>query len=547
MTAGLLFWYPIEKAQRAHIQHITSFAAHSVKTDIADEIHALLLAQVGLAESCSLGKNLSKQQWHSCATPFLEEHPGYLALLLTDNAYRVQASLAAPDAEPYLDALFAADGPLKKTAEVNLYNKGLKITPGLLAQNGRSGHGVLVRIRPRDDDSRFLIAVFDDEKVLEEALADHAGQGYGLAIFEGNRRLYGLPSSASESETRWSEELEFPVSRFTWRIRVWPQLELLGKVEPRLPNFAFITGAAIGMLLSLTLISASSAYVKSKALSQARDKLESRVQKRTAELHFVNAKLKAEIFDRKAAEQSLQVLSGRLLQLRDEEQRRLARDLHDSTGQLIRALAVNLERVQAAVLIGNIKKAQVLLAQTSDLADRASSDLRTISHLLHPPILDDLGLNDALSWYATDFSGTSGIPVALEIQPELGRFQRDIELTIFRILQEGLTNIYKHSGSATAEIKLSLYEDQLTLQISDHGCGIPSAILAPGNLSRAKVGIGIAGMRERVRQLRGELKIQSDSSGTHIQVMLPIDSSLHPGDQQENIPEARWGITVTTN
>jgi signal transduction histidine kinase len=373
-----------------------------------------------------------------------------------------------------------------------------------------------------------LIALLDDQSFLEDALGDQFGRGYGLAVFEDNRELYRMPNDHSDNEARWKQDAELSLSGISWRIRVWPQAILLGEVEPRLPELALITGAVIGMLFSTTLILAWTAYVKSRELSRARDHLEFRVQERTAELKSLNKALEGEVRERTFAQESLRDLSGRLLQLRDEEQRRLARELHDSTGQIVGALAINLERLQQAVANGNSSKVNALLAQSSDLAEHATADLRTISHLLHPPILDDLGLEGAIPWYTSGLTNRSGITVNLDIQPDLGRFPREVELTVFRILQETLTNVYRHSGSPTADITVLRGKDDLTVRICDHGRGIPSEILAAGGNSRAVLGIGITGMRERVRQMKGQLEIKSGTHGTCITAVLPLLAAPAP-------------------
>jgi signal transduction histidine kinase len=149
-----------------------------------------------------------------------------------------------------------------------------------------------------------------------------------------------------------------------------------------------------------------------------------------------------------------------------------------------------------------------------------------MSHLLHPPILDDLGLEGALPWYTRGFSSRSGVTVTLDIQPELGRFPREVELTLYRITQEALTNIYRHSESSTADLAVSRANGEVTLLISDHGLGIPSEILVSGHNSQAVVGIGIAGMRERVRQMHGRLEIKTSGNGTCIKVVLPIVATV---------------------
>ena len=521
-AVSFALWYPIQKAQRAHIQRVTRFAVQVVRTHITDAIRSQLLAQIQVAELCGLEETLSKRKWDSYASLFVAHHPGYLALLITDNAYHIRLSFTEAGAQPYLDALYARAGPLEETLQEDPDGRDVLLTRAIILRNGMSGHGVVAPIGRGGNHRGFVIAVFDDQKVLDDALTDQDGQGYGLAIFEDDRELYRTPDDGSDNEKRWGEDEELRLSAITWHVRVWPEASLVGEVEPRLPSFALFAGAAIGMLLATTLILAWAAYVKAFELSRARDQLELRVQERTSELESLNTTLQAEVRDRTQAEESVRDLSGRLLQLRDEERQRIARELHDSTAQIVGALAINLERLLEVVANSDFSKARTLLFQSSDLAERATAELRTISYLLHPPILDDLGLDGALPWYTRGFSSRSGISVNLDVQPELGRFPREVELTLYRIVQEALTNVYRHSGSPTADLAVSRVNGELTLLISDHGRGIPSEILVSGHSSRGIVGIGIAGMRERVRQMHGRLEIESTRTGTCIRVVLPI-------------------------
>ena len=160
-------------------------------------------------------------------------------------------------------------------------------------------------------------------------------------------------------------------------------------------------------------------------------------------------------------------------------------------------LAIDLQKVQQLVPNGDILKAQELLAQSTELIEQATAEVRTVSYLLHPPILDEFGLEGVLPWYAAGFSSRSGIQVNVDVQPDLGRFPHELELTLFRIVQEALTNIHRHSGSPTADITVFRDAHRVTLQITDHGRGIPPGTLEPAGNARAIVGVGIAGMRER--------------------------------------------------
>ena len=238
-------------------------------------------------------------------------------------------------------------------------------------------------------------------------------------------------------------------------------------------------------------------------VSQA--ELEHRVQERTQELV--------------KATQELRELSARILQAQDEERRRIARELHDGAGQLLAALgmeAANLARERdhlssdAASSLNNIES---LIAQMT-------KDIRTMSHLLYPPLLDEVGLQSALTEYVRGFGERSGVQVSLELPAAMERLDRDYELSLFRVVQECLTNIHRHSGSKTASIRIFREDGALALEVRDEGRGIP-AVRLPEIQSRGS-GVGIRGMRERVLQLSGTMSIESERSGTRINVVIPI-------------------------
>jgi len=226
-----------------------------------------------------------------------------------------------------------------------------------------------------------------------------------------------------------------------------------------------------------------------------------------------------DITERKQAEEALRQLSGRLLQLQDEERRRLARELHDGAAQSIVALGMNLGVVReaAAALDAGAHRA---LKESVELADRCIRELRTLSYLMHPPVLDDRGLASALGGYVEGFAMRSGIAVKLDLTPDVGRLPREIELMLFRIVQESLTNIHRHSGSRTATIRLARYPRHVVMQVRDQGCGMgdPQRTGEPS----ARIGVGIAGMRERVRQIGGTLQIRSRPGGTDVEVVVPL-------------------------
>jgi len=227
-----------------------------------------------------------------------------------------------------------------------------------------------------------------------------------------------------------------------------------------------------------------------------------------------------DIEDRKQAEEELRRLSGQLLRLQDEERRRIARDLHDSTGQDLVALATTLSELHASIPSSS-RKLRKLARQCQGLADQCIREVRTLSYLLHPPMLDEAGLEDAIRHYAGGFTERTGIAVELEISPRLGRMKPGIELTLFRVVQESLTNIQRHSGSPQSKIWIERDPGKITLEISDKGSGI-SGNLRRGELSFG-LGVGIPSMHERVELIGGRLDIDSSSSGTTVRATIPAD------------------------
>ena len=229
-----------------------------------------------------------------------------------------------------------------------------------------------------------------------------------------------------------------------------------------------------------------------------------------------------DISERKKSEESLRTLSGQLLRVQDEERRRIARELHDSAGQTLAALSMNLMPLQ--VEDGFPPGAANAIKESLDLVAGLSRELRTISHLLHPPLLDEVGLASALRLFLEGFRERSKIDVTLEIPDDFGRLPRDLETAIFRIVQEALTNVHRHSGSSVAKVRITHQETYVLLEVADQGKGIPPdkrKAMAAG----AEMGVGMRGMGERVRQLSGTLEIASGGQGTVVRVRLPAPAS----------------------
>jgi signal transduction histidine kinase len=223
------------------------------------------------------------------------------------------------------------------------------------------------------------------------------------------------------------------------------------------------------------------------------------------------------------SEKSLRSLTGRLLQLQDEERRRFSRELHDSLGQYLAAVKMNLD------MFSNSQPRNKLLSEAIHLLDQSIAETRTISHLLHPPLLDEAGFSSAAKWYLDGFAQRSGIAVKADLPNNLDRLPKPVELGLFRVLQESLTNIHRHSGSSRAEVALKLLPDKVILEVRDFGHGIPPERLKNFQAVGINFGVGLAGMRERLRELGGQLEIRS-GHGTIVSVTMPLRESAKAVD-----------------
>jgi PAS domain S-box-containing protein len=253
---------------------------------------------------------------------------------------------------------------------------------------------------------------------------------------------------------------------------------------------------------------------KEAELRESRQELEHRVQERTRQ--FVEANKHSS------------TLSGRVLQAQDDERRRLARELHDSVGQLLAALAMNISQLEAIVPAAEPDRS--VLAESQTLVQQLIQEIRTTSYLLHPPLLEESGLPSALRMYVDGLAQRSGIEIDLSVSENFGRLSQNAELTIFRVIQECLTNIHRHSGSKTASIRLAREPDIIFLEIRDQGQGIDFETLT--KIQSGGGGVGIAGMLQRIRNFGRTIKIDSNSGGTTIVLTLPQTHIAAPEAEQ---------------
>ena len=245
-----------------------------------------------------------------------------------------------------------------------------------------------------------------------------------------------------------------------------------------------------------------------------------------------------DIHSQKEAAEKIRVADEtiRLMKIQDEERRRIARELHDSAGQTLTVLGMSL-----AQLVQRAESIAPELAkdgkEIEGIAQQLSREIRTTSYLLHPPLLDELGLASALNWYVEGLAQRSGIAIKLEIADNVGRLPSDVELAIFRFVQECLTNIHRHSGSKTADIRMFVKAESLHVEVTDQGKGIPLERLA--EIRSGGSGVGIRGMQERLRQFGGEMSIESTGSGTSVTAVLPIPKEVVYTDVDSDLSELK--------
>lgn len=260
-----------------------------------------------------------------------------------------------------------------------------------------------------------------------------------------------------------------------------------------------------------------------EALRKAHGDLERQVQERTRELENTLAAFREEVSVHQETAQKLRKLSVSVLRIQDEERRRVARDLHDTVGQTLTAVKISLFMLENAV--AGYPQTASRLHELNDLTDQALQEIRTTSYLLHPPLLDEAGFAPAAAWYVEGFNKRSPMQVNLQL-PTTIRLPGSIEIVLFRVLQESLTNITKHADSATVDVLLQVEQNVISFSVRDYGTGISAERLAKMNGSGSDVGVGIAGMRERLKELGGRLVIESDSTGTVLKALVPLPKAV---------------------
>ncbi len=536
LAATIVVWRSIVTHEVQQIAWATQLAAESIRTDLRE---GLEWQRVGLDRLALLWEAADPQQslWTNNAELYIQHRPGCVGVewIATNGERRIVIT------KTRVRPLLSFNGVPTAAMDVARDTRSTVFSMPDAVGDGTIQWAVVHPVYVADELRGYVVSFFDSN-ALDDILADVTGLGFSFAIGLPGQPEHALQNTNREYEQRWATTLSVPLPGVKWQLRVWPNPSTMIRLRSHLSQVTLAAGTVLSLLLFLTLyfgarVARSSARVKltnealqreiavregaEKELRRARDELDERIRARTAELVTANVLLQKEINDHEHTEDSLRELTGRLFHLRDEEQRRLARELHDGATQTLVALAMNLAFIRDAIP-SHDSSTKTLVSDSARLLQQCTEELRTISYLLHPPLLNELGLASALHDFAQGFGARSGIQVSLNITPPaLGRFDPQLELTVFRVVQEALSNIHRHAHSQTAVISLEHHSDFLHLEITDAGRGIPAEVLAAATGSKL-AGVGIAGMRERVRLLGGRLEIQSNKTGTKIDVMLPV-------------------------
>jgi signal transduction histidine kinase len=497
------------------LRRVTLHSARGVTADITADVRARLGSLTNVAMALPARRNPTRDTWRDLRQ-FFQAYPSHVLLQWVEPTLDVRWTV-------YGDRRTLGKLPFSlRTTEVR---QAIKIASSEMQvvlsdtfaseHDGRRTAAVVIPLESEGGLSGFVVSALDVERLITAMVSDHRDLGYGICVSDATQELHctGHPHEGDGNE--WAQELPIHLAGATWHVRVWPEPHTVQAHRSALPEITWMIAGLFAFGLAVTVHGARAERATAVRVREARDELERRVSERTAELHSANA--------------SLRDLSGRLLQLQDEERRRIARELHDSTAQTLATCAISIESARRATRAGCSLESDQAFADATASIDAAIKDVRTLSYLLHPPVLDELGLAYAVEWYAEGFSARSGIAVAVDVPHALERLPWDVELTLFRILQEALTNVHRHSGSSSAQIVLARTCDSVVLEIEDQGGALADEGREKFEGVPPRLGVGIAGMRERVRQLAGTIVMTNSGSGRSIRVVLPIEStSLQP-------------------
>lgn len=497
-------WQTALLQERTHRANIVGVVTESIKADISDDLEMRYLDLNRVAKHYPFTTHPGSQQVQTFSQ-YMDRRPECEGLAMVTPEYHVTWVVPPPSDDELRDGYFRHEAA-QRAAELSRDIRNIVISRATPHLN----HRLVSFWIPIFDGANYrgsVVGVFRLEPMLNAVLADSAQPGYNLAIFDGPQPIYTINGEGWQQQPG-VRTVEVPLPGIKWQLEVWPERTPVSDGQP-LSTVVLVGGLAFAIMSALILHLARRAHTAAYNVSEA------------------NQHLTQEVAARRRAEESLHVLSGRLLKVQDEERQSLANLLHEGMAQKLFALSLNLKVTSKWI---TAPEAHTRFQQVIDLADQCVCEMRALTHLLHPPSLDVLGLLAACETFVEGYRERTGIEVALEFGDEPVRFPRDMEMALFRVVQESLTNVQHHSGSKHARIRLAHDEGLIVLEIADDGCGV-------GEQPGADSGIGIAGMRERMLQLGGELHVESAAGGTTVRAILP-----YVPEREKSLIEAatRW-------
>jgi signal transduction histidine kinase len=498
VAATLVLWHALRGQERTQTERVVKLATYSIRADMIADMNIRILGLVRIAKLWQIWEKPREDEFRLHTSLYISHEPGCVAV-----------GWVTPDLDINWVVPVDGDAAIRRLSlslegeQHHLLESSQRIHDAVVGHSVPSNQDerllpVWVPVFDKDSFHGFILGVFRVRTLLDDITSDHADLGYEVVVGEGQDPIYYLNNAIPKNQ--WAQEATVPLPGANWRLQIWPGTKALPDTYP-LSQVVLMGGIFVALQLTLTV------YLAQKSRLWARH------------VEASNQELLKENAERRHAEESMHRLSARLLQLQDEERRHIARELHDSTAQTLYGLAIKLRLVSQSGHPLDPKSDQ-LLNESRQLAEQLLSEMRTMSYLLHPPSLDELGLIPACRSLVKGFTERSHILVDLKVPPELDRLPREIETALFRVMQESLSNIHRHSGSKTACIQLSESEYEIRLEVSDQGRGLVHEMV-DRVIDETLLGVGIAGMRERLRQLGGQLEIRSSSKGTTVIAALP--------------------------
>jgi signal transduction histidine kinase len=539
LLATLATWHVVRTHEQTEVRWVTTLAAQALREKLVTDMEWQMLGLDRLAVMWDAASP-AQELWTRNAELYIQHRPGCVAVEWVESNHEkgVLVTAAGANGRP-----LAFAGLPEAVLEAAASRGAATTSAPETMPDGHRQWVIAYPVYDRRQRRGFVLTFFDLEQTLGRILGDVKDLGFSVAVSQPNQPEYVLPGTSREHENEWGTVVQVPLSGATWVLRVWPDSDVVNRIKSSLPEVALNLGTILSLLLALSFYSAASARLSSahtrranealqveigaregaqEELRRAHAELETRIEQRTSELATANTLLHKEVAEHQRAEETLRELTGRLFQLQDQERRRLGRELHDGAVQNLVALGMDVSLIRDA-LPAEAGDARQLVSECVGLIGQSTTELRTISYLLHPPYFDELGLTASLRDFVEGFATRSGIQVTLEIDPDFGRLRSEVELAIYRVIQEALSNVHRHAESPTATISLARHAQFVQLEVADAGRGIPPEVLASEGARFA--GVGIAGMRERIRGLGGRLDIQSDPGGTRVQAVLPVPAA----------------------